>query len=71
MLLQCAAPDAVVRLNQSKLNKQEQQQMFDIYHTQQTHDNLGQFIRAHLSDCQRSMQVQVILLIFQFQFLSL
>ena len=59
MLLQCAAPDAVVRLDQSKLNKQEQQQMFDIYHTQQTHESLGQFIQSHLSGCKSSMQVQI------------
>jgi hypothetical protein len=62
LLLQCAAPDAVVRLEQSRLSQHEQQRWFRDYHTHQTHNSLLQFLLHHLdtaTNTATSLQAQV------------
>ena len=60
LLLQCAAPDAIIRLDQSRIKEQEQEYISNVYHMEQTHESLEQFIQTHLHNSIRSMQVQVI-----------
>ena len=42
------------------MKEQEQEYISDVYHMEQTHESLQQFIQTHLHNSSRSMQVQVI-----------
>lgn len=52
LLLNCATPDAMVRLRCSDLTKQEVQKLQRIYFQQQHHQSFQDFLQFHLNSCQ-------------------
>ncbi len=56
LLLQCATPDAISRLSETRMSEEEQLQMFKIYYLEQQHGSLGQFL-SQLSNDDRLVQV--------------
>ncbi|XP_032900200.1 E3 ubiquitin-protein ligase rnf213-alpha-like isoform X1 [Amblyraja radiata] len=52
LLLNCATPDAVVRLERSKLGDHEIKEQWKEYFVQQHHRSLSDYIHQHLSDAE-------------------
>ena len=50
ILLQMSSPDALVRLQKSRLAGSQQQELFRVYFFQQHHDSLLQFLQYHLQN---------------------
>lgn len=52
LLLNCATPDAMIRLRSSDLTKQDVQKLQTIYFQQQHHQSLQDFLQNQLNSCQ-------------------
>ena len=58
ILLQCASPEAIVHSSDIQA-KGTEQDLMDIYFTQQQHDSLAQYLQVKLSEATESTLIQV------------
>ncbi|XP_047672985.1 E3 ubiquitin-protein ligase rnf213-alpha-like isoform X3 [Tachysurus fulvidraco] len=57
VLLNCATPDSVVRLEYTDLSDAETEQLFTTYFKEQKHHSLGEFIASHISKGHRRQYI--------------